>query len=569
MDSTALEIKRAKNMIWAAASDYSFDPCFVGLRHDGSADEYLNLIHGLVHKWLDYAVIDELLSSLSGNELFEGLLWMGLEHAVYEREREFRPVLSELRRRYAAANLEYQRSVSLTERIDLLHNGYFHEILGQPDTLPPAEKALLRDFLFDGAMDAAGIRERTLALLWQYFSYRPKTAKPPKASLRKKHPSRRSPSQTGSGFINITGMERKEAGAGLLQRFKRHTNYLFDLTAPVLEEDTFAYLEGCFGRSILSDREALALEERFCTGSHQGLHLFFTCGDPSQPSGSERTRLEIARYRQMAEAGLQKNLDYDRKNRRLHQNAIVRLQQKLLNALNAAQPVTDDRARLGRVNAGRIWKNIYCNDARIFTRSVDEPAFGLSVDILLDASSSRENRQEQIAAQGYILAEGLSRLNIPVQISSFLSIRDYTVFRIFRSYCETGQNRRIFQYTAGGSNRDGLALRSISHLMEASPAPNQVLILLTDAAPNDDFCAKGTSRLQKRKYEDAFAVQDTANEVRALRAQGICVLGAFLGPECNLRAAQQIFGKDFVRLQTIGQFADSVGSLLITYLSAL
>lgn len=567
-----LEAKRAKNMIWSAADDYSFEPRYIGIKPDGRADEYLNLVHGLVHKWLDYSVIDGLLSSFSGKnqELFEGLLWMGLEHAVYEREREFRPVLSEMRQRYAAENLELQRNVTLEKRLALLQSGYFHEIMGQPSGLPKFEETLLHDFLFDGTLDADQIAERTNALLLQYFSYRARTSKPKRASalLHNRH-AFRSLTKVHSGFVRITDTERREESAGLLRQIKMRTNYLFELSSPVMEKDTYAYLEACFGKSMLSGRQAQEVDEKYCTGNHKNLHLFFTEGDRALPSGSEQTRQEIIRYCKKADAELQKNLDYDSKNRSLHQNAAARLQHKIFNALNTTQPVPDDRSYAGTINAGRIWRNIYCRDERIFTRRTEEPAFGFSVDILLDASSSRDNWQEVIASQGYILAESLTGCGIPVQVSSFMSIRDYTVLRIFCSYHQTAQNRKIFQYTAGGNNRDGLALRGISHLMETSPAPEKILIVLTDASPNDDFRAGEGSRFKNREYADELAVQDTAKEVRALRMQGITVLGVFLGLESSVRSAQQIFGKDFVRIQNVGQFADSVGNLLVTYLSAL
>lgn len=571
MGSYNLEIKRAKNMIWSAAADYSFDPRFIGLKPDGSADAYLNMIHGLVHKWLDYSVIDELFSSFSGKnqELFEGLLWMGLEHAVFEKECSLRPVLSEMRCRYASENLNRQQNASLTDRLALLQNSYFHRILGQPGTLPQFEEALLQDFLFDGSMDAAEIADRTKALLSQYFSYRAKPQKTSKNSglLHNRH-AFRSLTKVHSGFIRITDTERHEESTGLLRRIKMRTNYLFELSSPVMEQDTFAYLEACFGKSMLDDKQARALDERYCTGNHKNLHLFFTEGNRAQPSGSEQTRREIERYCRKADAEHQKNLQYYEKNRSLHQNAIARLQHRLFHTVTASVPVCEDRARAGRINAEMIWRNICFGDERIFTRQIQEPAFDFSVDILLDASSSRDNWQESVAAQGYILAESLTRCNIPVQVSSFVSIRDYTVLRVFCTYQQTAQNRRIFQYTAGGNNRDGLALRGISHLMESSPASRRVLILLTDANPNDDFRAGEGSRFRNREYADELAVQDTAREVRALKMQGICVLGVFLGLETSVRAAQQIFGKDFVQIRNISQFADSVGNLLLTWFSA-
>lgn len=572
MDSYTLEIKRAKNMIWSAARDYSFEPDFVGMKADGSADEYLNLVHGLVHKWLDYSAINGLFSSFSGEnqELFEGLVWIGLEHAVYEKERKTRPVLSEMRLRYASENLEYQKKVSLTERLDLIHNGYFHEIMGQPSGLPPTEEKLLHDFLFDGSMTAEEICQKVNDLLWQHFSCRAKTSRQKKpAALPRRRYAFRTIKRACSGFIRISDQKQPEETAGFLHQLKMRADYLFDLSTPVMETDTFAYLEACFGKSMSGEQNRRELDDRLCTGNHRGLHLFFTEGDRTQPSGSEQTRREIAHYLQKSESGRQKNLEYDAQHRLLHRNAIARLRNKLCNAQNAALPVSEDRTKTGRINAARLWRAVCCEDSRVFSKRTEKPAFGFSVDILLDASSSREEHQEEIAAQGYILAESLTGCGIPIQVSSFLSIRDYTVIRVFRSYHQTAQNRKIFEYIAGGSNRDGLALRGISYLMESSPAPQKILILLTDANPCDDFCLPEGSRFKKLRYGDEAAVRDTAGEVRALKEQGVCVLGVFLGPEHSINAARQIFGKDFVRIQNVSQFADSVGNLLLTYLSGL
>lgn len=572
MGSYTLQAKRAKNMIWAAAGDYSFEPRYIAFKPDGTADEYLNMVHGLLHKWMDYSVIDGLFSSFSGRnqELFEGLVWMGLEHAIYEKERPLRPILTEMRRQYAAENLMLQRNVTLEKRLFLLQNGYYREIMGQPNGLAAFDEGLLHDFLFDGSMDAAQIAEKTNALLWQYFSFRPKAPGTQKAAalLHNRH-AFRSLSRAHSGFVRITDTGHSKESDGLLRSIRMRTNYLFELSSPVLEKDTFAYLEACFGRSMLTDQQLRLLDEQCCTQSHKNLHLFFTRGDRALPSGSEQTRQEILRYCKKADAGLAKNLDYYRQNQGLHQNAVMRLQDKIFNAFNAFRPMPDDRARAGNIIAGKIWRNIRCRDERIFTKQLPNPGFDFSVDILLDASSSRDNRQEMIASQAYILAQSLTYCGIPVQVSSFMSIRDYTVLRIFRSYQEPDQNRKIFQYTAGGNNRDGLALRGMARLMEASPAPQKLLILFTDASPNDDFCAGTGSRFSRREYADELAVSDTAKEVRALRMQDITVLGVFLGLENSVKAAQQIFGRDFVRIQNAGQFADSVGNLLLTYLSAL
>ena len=67
-----------------------------------------------------------------------------------------------------------------------------------------------------------------------------------------------------------------------------------------------------------------------------------------------------------------------------------------------------------------------------FERKDEVETLGFSVDILMDASSSRKQMQQKIAAQAYVLSKSLTNCGIPVQIYSYCSIRGYTVMHIFK-----------------------------------------------------------------------------------------------------------------------------------------
>lgn len=56
------------------------------------ADLYLNLIIGLAHKWCEQEKLDAFFEQLGGKdeELYEGLLWIGMENALYEKEQKVR-----------------------------------------------------------------------------------------------------------------------------------------------------------------------------------------------------------------------------------------------------------------------------------------------------------------------------------------------------------------------------------------------------------------------------------------------------------------------------------------------
>lgn len=81
--------------------------------------------------------------------------------------------------------------------------------------------------------------------------------------------------------------------------------------------------------------------------------------------------------------------------------------------------------------------------------------------------------------------------------------------------------------------------------MEDSPCEKKLLIVLSDASPSDDRCAKDGPFYRNREYTDSVGIADTAGEIRRLRQQGIQVLGVFMGIEKDIPAAREIFGRDF------------------------
>ena len=185
------------------------------------------------------------------------------------------------------------------------------------------------------------------------------------------------------------------------------------------------------------------------------------------------------------------------------------------------------------------------------------------MDLLLDGSASRLHCQETIAAQGYILARSLATCGIPVRVSSFCSLRGYTVVRILKDFSEKNAERKIFNYFAAGWNRDGLALRMAGKLLDTAPADRHLLILLTDASPDDSRKILPTGKVPlSRSYDGEAGVQDTAEEVRALWQQGVRVAAVFMGENASAPDARTIYGQDLVRIQRMDQLATAAGKLI-------
>ena len=139
------------------------------------------------------------------------------------------------------------------------------------------------------------------------------------------------------------------------------------------------------------------------------------------------------------------------------------------------------------------------------------------MDILLDGSASQNRQQEKLATQAYILVESLTRCAIPVRVMAFCSVSGCTVLRVLREYDKPEENERVFDYVSAGWNRDGLALRAAAWLMRRAQSQNRLLLILSDASPNDDQRIPiGALPLGGYSYSGKRGVDDTAAEAGQL-----------------------------------------------------
>ena len=566
------EERRARNFVWAAAEHYGLEPLFLAYAPDGTADMYLNIIIGLSYKWYDAEKLEAFFHMLGGRqeELYQGMLWIGLEQALYEKEQTHRPALTDLRQEYAQENLERYRSFKEYERIDQLRNGHCAVILGQESGLSGRTEELLRELAFTGDMEIEQIITKMKEILWKYFSYEPKPVKKERGTyfLQKLLPAFHSIGKMHATYVKTKRYDdpswEESGNCGTMEKAK---HYLLQFSRQGDEEKDRAYIEGCFGKSIYSHREQELLEEKLCTENHKNSHIYITRGYQtgdfiSGNKADRRENREIQEFLENSRRQTEKNRQHYEKNRTVYENSIRRMTEKLRLELDARLDDVTVQARQGKIYASQVWRALYLEDPRIFEKREDVPNTGFSVDILIDASSSRKNSQEQIAAQAYILAKSLDLCGIPLQVYSYCSIRGYTVLRLFQSYGEMNRAEEVFSYVAAGNNRDGLALRGAGHLMENSEQEKKLLLVLTDGSPQDDQIAAEGAFYKNREYTDQIAVEDTTEQVQQLKRKGIQVVGIFMGTERGLQTAHRIFGRDFVRIENIQQFSEVVGKIL-------
>lgn len=559
--------RRAMNMVWNAAGRYDFDPLFLFFYQDGTPDFYMNSIAGYVFKWMDPDIFAKLFDSTEGTrhqDMYDGLIWLGLENWAYEKEAQKRPVLSELRLVHAEEFFARDRDSSMQQWLSrdslsyMLQSARWRTLLGKTDgLLSGRDRALYKDLAFSGSMTSEEVFETLQDIFKRYLPF--------KKRIRTSFPAP-APGKYFSALLPFR-MERAElsAASGGEKETARSENRRFLKPSDIRRSENAAriraYLEECFGKSLYGEAETNRLEHLLCTDRHSLSRLFFTDGERlNSPAGTlaDETIKDIA-------AQAERNRAHYKSFYKQYETSIKKLSQKIKNALFVCSEPSMVRSKNGCFNASLAWRAVRLEDDHVFFTPLDASIPEFSVDLMLDASSSRADCQEQLAAQAHVITRSLKLLGIPVQVYSFQSLRGYTVIHRFCKYGDLKDSGRIFHYCSAGWNRDGLALKAAGHLMEASPSPNRLLLVLTDANPNDDEkipVNAAAGRYFPESYSGDSAAADTREEVLELKKKGVHVVGILTKDGRRTDAARKIFGETFVRIKTIEDLSDTVGDLL-------
>lgn len=568
------EKRRARNLIWNAAGDYHFEPDFKAYDDEGRADLYWNSIIGAVRKNYGPETIDALFAAFHGcrdEALYEQLVWLGLENAVYQRESPRRLALPALRRRYARWVLSQCAGIGDGELLPRLEEAHFRRALGEDPAMTKEDRKLLDSLEFSGELDGPELSQAALDFLHDHFGFVPgKTQAEEAEALRKHRPwflFGRSRALDGLPAVRTFGFgygEHLVAGQGGGPNAEPAQRRLTDRNLAQTEEALRNYMRDYFGAPLLSEGERRTLEQSLCTGEHKNCHLYYTQGD-DEPG--RRLKGYAAAQRRNALRQAEKNREAYEADAVRHRASIVRLTARIRNAMLAYLQPTVVRTASGTLNPGRIWRGVYLDDDKVFTKIQQSDPGQLAVDLLLDASSSQVDRQAVVAAQGYMIAEALTRCHIPVRVTSFCSLSGYTVLTRYRDYQEQDRNERIFRYFTTGCNRDGLAIRALAREIEESSYEHKLVILLSDAKPNDVIQLYRDGAYVD--YARDNGIENTAMEVRSLLFRDIPVICVFTGNDDDIPAAHTIYGRNFARIRSLDQFADTVGTLIQNQIRSL
>lgn len=671
MAGTEDERKRAENLVWTAAGDYAFTPDFLSFTDDGSADLYMNLVIGLTHKWLGRPT-EALLEEVSRSRraaILSDTLWLGIESYVYARELSSRPALETLRAQHAEAyfahlqNLNRQQWMAENKRLLDQQTIRWSRVLGRKTRVyAPDRRALAAALELDPTLRADEVAASLRAILTRFFAYRGEAeVKPVHIRLNTveawilQHIFRTEHQHTDTLMMKNTYAANASAGTPVASDGK-HSG------AGAMGER--AYITACFGRSLYTDEELQQLEARLCVGGHRGCHVYVTDGKFGMGSSDGRTWLreksgaqmnDITRTNQRTEDGSGKESETDTRtdvaasrggffdsetakvrqdsaqqalaNRRffesegeLARSLVRRLSARLELTLSDIRENVAVHAPVGRLDPVRAWRMPIVHDPDVFEKQRPEREMPLDVTLLLDASASRMQMQEQLAAEAWILAEALKNCHVPAAVWNFRSLRGYTVLEKMKDFSER-DCAQLFHFYAAGWNRDGLGLRLAAeellhgsgrsfaaearstgmpaggrrlegqkvtmsakhsgvrnHSMLGAGGPSalkpgmaaggspgdrkHILIVLTDASPDDSTRLSACEKYPfGAAYEGRPAVEDAADAIAEMRAQGILVYGLFLGRTENLGNLSLMYGHHQVRIHDISQLARAAGEI--------
>lgn len=314
-----------------------------------------------------------------------------------------------------------------------------------------------------------------------------------------------------------------------------------------------------YGIEKIKRHTADRIAQEISTGIHEEIKFFFPVGEFENIS-SYYAQEEMRNYSD--------NLNFYERNKLHNSRAIRELAGVIKNSLLKESEDEILKSTSGKIIPSEIWKTRELNEDRIFEKINRKDSNEIFVDILLDSSASQNDRKEILATESYIIAEALTSLNIKTRVFSYNNFYNYLVIKKYRDYNDPRiKNKDIFKYSPSGSNRDGLAIKFMRHLVSKNRDARRFLIVLTDGLPFDeiDIGVVGASKTPGENYKDEEAVMDTSKEVLLTRLKGINTFGVFTGEEAESMNIKKIYGNDYAYITDIARFHKVVGIFLKTY----
>ena len=236
---TDFQKRRADNIIWNCAKDYSFVPDFKAYDSSGNVDLYWNIIYGSARRHYEYGKLEKLFAMLDGYKNasdYHAMFWNALEPVLYRVELNTRPVLARIRPVPAETELKFDDAMTTDEIVDTAKR-FFYDHYG-----------LYGDGKIRLKYRLPHLRRMTVDSFLQ------------------------------RGRIVIHEKDLYHGDAGVWK-----SN--FSISTKLNESELREFLETKFGKSIVPAERIAPLEKQLCTGNHKFTHLLYTKGEIGELHG--------------------------------------------------------------------------------------------------------------------------------------------------------------------------------------------------------------------------------------------------------------------------------------------
>lgn len=557
---------REYNIIWDFAEKYDFVP-----QKSYPMDElYKNMTRGLIIKTFDFKILDSYFDYLRAESPFypefSFITNLLMEDIAYKILVKDNLVIEKLRKDFAKKALRKYNFHEADDLKEQIKKSYYGQVLGKPITEGPFFRTIYRDIFKIYELDTTKLIDRLNEVFKTYFTFEKSKENESllKEMLKDKKPKDFKNSKKDSKDFEFSdefikdqfniGSAEFTGNIYLEEKNKDMDRHLILLN---LDKEgyhgTNEFIEDFYGKSVFPEMKVKSLEQKLATGVHSGKYLYFTKGVYTDSPNAKF-------YKKNRDEVYEKNKDYIEKNLAINNRSIKELSQTIKNAISNYEDFQEVSKAYGIVDSTKAWRVSVLKDFNIFDNIENDDVSTFKVDLLLDASASQHNRQEIIANQAYIIEKAMDEVGIPIRVMSFSTLRDHTVFNLFRDYNEKHNNKEIFKYFASGSNRDGLAFKVLNELIDKTKEKEKhIVIILSDGRPNDEKANINTVKLlEKEQYVGDVAVRDTAKEIRNIKSEEISVLGVFTGEDEDVENGKLIYGADFCRITSLTNFSKIV-----------
>lgn len=170
------------------------------------------------------------------------------------------------------------------------------------------------------------------------------------------------------------------------------------------------------------------------------------------------------------------------------------------------------------------------NKRRFWKKEVDKKEVAdLCIQLLIDGSSSMENKVYKVIQATIILYEVAKKLNIPICIVEERAIYSspkvvHNVLVDYRNYKNSNTKYNLLHLTADEGTREGVSLKWVSAYQNLQPNKDKLLIVLADGNPEHTYAGQS--------YTGSISASDTRKVAEQIEKKGTRIVAIALGEDC-------------------------------------